>query len=150
MNLKTLIGAGHKITIAALPFAVLGIVLNILYPGFFRINLGMPITILGCIFILVGVPIWITSVIQILINVPKGKLITTGPFALVLHPLYTSVSLLVIPGIGFVVNTWVGVVIGVVLYISSRVFWDAEESDLEEMFSDEYRNYRVKVLLPWL
>ncbi|MGO9310539.1 MAG: hypothetical protein ACLQDL_16150 [Spirochaetia bacterium] len=35
----------------------------------------------------------------VLIRVPQKKLITVGPNTVVRHPLYTSVALLVIPGI---------------------------------------------------
>ncbi len=66
------------------------------------------------------------------------------------HPLYTSVGLLVIPGIGFLLNDWIWWVLGVVMYVSSRVFSKKEEKTLEEKFSDDYRRYRAKVLLPWL
>jgi len=150
MVLTTLIGAGHKIMGLALPFALAGITLNILYPEFFRIGLGHPGMIAGWIMLAAGVPVWLTSVIQILINVPRGKLITTGPFAAVLHPLYTSVSLLVIPGVGLLFDSWAGAAIGAVLYIASRMFSVEEERRLEELFADEYRMYRGRILIPWL
>jgi len=58
--------------------------------------------------------------------------------------------LLVIPGIGFLLDTWVGLAIGAVLYVRSRLFSVKEEKDLEDAFSSEYREYRAKVILPWL
>jgi hypothetical protein len=48
---------------------------------------------LGVAGLLIAVPPWLTSAVPILACVPKGKLITGGPFALMLHPLYTSVAL---------------------------------------------------------
>jgi Isoprenylcysteine carboxyl methyltransferase (ICMT) family. len=44
-----------------------------------------------------GVTIWIWSVVLILTKVPRGELITSGPYALVKHPIYTGVALLVLP-----------------------------------------------------
>ena len=88
--------------------------------------------------------------VLILVRVPQKKLITTGPFAVVLHPLYTSVALLVIPGLGLLFDSWVGAAIGVVLYISSRIFSPREEKILLQYFPQEYPAYRKKVLLPWL
>jgi protein-S-isoprenylcysteine O-methyltransferase Ste14 len=46
-------------------------------------------------------------------KVPRRELITNGPYAIVKHPLYTGVALLVLPWIGFISNTWLGAVIGV-------------------------------------
>ena len=97
-----------------------------------------------------GVPLWIASAVQILVNVPRKRLITTGPFAIVLHPIYTFVALLVIPGCGLLLDTWVGFAIGAVLYASTRIFSVREEKLLEGIFPKEYADYRRKVLLPWL
>jgi protein-S-isoprenylcysteine O-methyltransferase Ste14 len=150
MKIKTLIGAGDQIIGFTLPFALIGIVLNIIYPQFFRMNMGLLGIILGSILLIIGVPIWITSAVQVLVYVPRNKLIRTGPFAIVLHPLYSSVALLVIPGVSFVFDTWVGIGIGVILYIFSRLFSVKEDKKLEDIFSNEYRSYRSEVLLPWL
>ena len=62
--------------------------------------------------LIAGLAIWIWSVILILANVPSGRLITSGPYAWVKHPLYTAVALPV-PWVGFLLKTWqvpVGVV----------------------------------------
>jgi protein-S-isoprenylcysteine O-methyltransferase Ste14 len=94
--------------------------------------------------------LWLTAVAQILVSVPKGELITKGPFALVLHPIYTSVALLVIPGCGLVFDSWLGFAIGAVLYVSQRRFAREEEYEMAQRFPREYRAYRSRVLIPWL
>jgi hypothetical protein len=71
--------------------------------------------------------------------VPKKKLITRGPFALMTHPFYTSVALLVIPGLGLLPDTWLGFVLGLVLYLASRRFAPREERDLEKQFPESIR-----------
>jgi protein-S-isoprenylcysteine O-methyltransferase Ste14 len=150
MKIKPLIGAGDQIMGFTLPFALIGVILNVIYPHYFKMNMGSVGIILGSILLIIGVPIWLTSVFQILIYVPRNKLITTGPFAIVRHPLYTSVALLVISGIGFVLDTWLGLGIGIILYIFSRLFSVQEDNKLNDIFSSEYQTYRSKVLLPWL
>ena len=57
---------------------------------------------------------------------------------------------IVIPWIGFLFNSWVGVVIGVALYAGSRLFAPEEEKALFRMFGDEWEAYRKKVWVPWL
>ncbi len=150
MKIGPLIGAGDRILAATLPFAAIGIILNLVYPEFFIMKLGLVGTVLGCVFLVIGVPIWLASAIQVLVHVSRSELITTGPYRFVLHPLYTSVALLVLPGIGFVLDTWVGIGIGVVLYVCSRLLSVREERKLEHDFQEEYRMYRQKVFLPWL
>lgn len=150
MDLKALMGAGDRIGRTTLPFAAAGLIANVLWPSAFRMGLGGPGAAAGMVFLAIGVPIWLTSVIQILTLVPRGKLITSGPFALVLHPLYTSVALLVVPGCGLLLDSWLGFAIGLILYASTRRYARAEERDLAARFGAEYLAYRRRVLLPWL
>jgi len=150
MDIKAIVGAGDKIMGITLPFAIGGIILNILFPQFFQLNIGIIGIIVGIIFLIIGIPLWITAVVQMFKCVPKNKLITKGPFAVLLHPIYTSVAILVIPGFGFILDTWVGVGIGIILYIISRIFRGQEEKKLSGFFGTEYQVYRSKVVIPWL
>jgi protein-S-isoprenylcysteine O-methyltransferase Ste14 len=150
MRLKVLVGEGSHVMGLTLPFAAAGIAANLVWPSIFWMGFGTPGLIIGIVLLVIGVPLWLTSVVQILVWVPRKRLITTGPFALMLHPLYTCVALLVIPGCGLVVDTWVGFAIGAVLYISSRIFSPREEILLSGYFPAEYPAYRAKVLIPWL
>jgi protein-S-isoprenylcysteine O-methyltransferase Ste14 len=77
-------------------------------------------------------------------------LITRGPYALVKHPLYTGVALLVLPWGGFLLNTWLGAVLGVVVYCGSRMFSPSEESELARTFGPAWDDYRRNVRIPWL
>ncbi len=149
-RVRLLVGEGDHIMSAVLPFAVFGIAANALWPSVFHVGLGATPLVLGGILLLLGIPLWFTSVVQILSCVPKGKLITRGPFAVVLHPLYTSVALLVVPGLGLLWESWLGCVLGFVLYVVSRRFAPREERELARRFPDEYRAYRERVLIPWL
>ncbi len=151
MKLKDLVGSGDKIGLFTLPFLAVGLVLNILYPQWFSV--GGPSMVLKWVSIIVlipGVVVWIWSVILILTEVPQKKLITHGPYALVKHPLYTGVSLLVLPWFGFLLNTWLGALIGIVLYVGSRLYSNREEAHLSSTFGAEWTAYRQKVLMPWL
>jgi protein-S-isoprenylcysteine O-methyltransferase Ste14 len=151
MKLKVLVGSGDKIGLFALPFLVVGLGLNILFPSFFSV--GGPATVLKMISIILLIPgltIWIWSVVLILKKIPKKELITNGPYSLVKHPLYAGVALLVLPWVGFLLNTWLGVLIGTVLYIGSRLFSSQEEEILAKAFGPAWEEYNQKVKLPWL
>jgi protein-S-isoprenylcysteine O-methyltransferase Ste14 len=151
LNLRVLVGSGDKIALFALPFLIVGLILNVAYPSLF--DVGGPSDALRVVSIVVlvpGVAIWLWSVVLILAKVPNGELITSGPYSLVKHPLYTSVALLVLPWLGFLLNTWLGALIGVVLYIGSRIFAPTEEAELSETFGSSWDEYSNTVKIPWL
>jgi len=151
MRLKALIGSGDSIGLFTLPFLLVGLVLNIVFPAVFGVGGPSPALRIASIVVLtVGLVIWAWSAILILINVPQDRLITTGPFALVKHPLYTAVALLVLPATGFLLDTWLGAAIGLVMYIGSRVFAPAEESRLAAHFGAQWDRYTRTVRLRWL
>ena len=151
MKLKVLVGNGRKIGLLTLPFLVVGILLNILFPSVFSVGGPPTFLIVICAVVLIpGVVIWIWSVALILIKVPKKELITTGPYALMKHPLYTGVALLVLPWVGFLLNTWLGALIGIVIYIGSRLYSPEEETILSKIFGAAWDEYSNKVMIPWI
>ena len=151
MNLKELVGSGDRIGLFVSPVVVVGVVLNLANPSAFQVG-GPPawLAVLAIGVLTVGVVIWIWSVILILANVPSGRLITSGPYAWMTHPLYTAVALLVLPWVGFLLDTWLGAVVGVALYVGSRIFAKAEEAELSRTFGETWRAYRRNVKLHWL
>jgi protein-S-isoprenylcysteine O-methyltransferase Ste14 len=150
LPMKALVGAGDRIMAVTLPAAVLGLAANMRWPALFHLGFGATGTVVGIVLLAIGIPLWLSSVVELLVCVPKGKLITGGPFALMLHPVYTSVALLVIPGCGLLFDSGLGFAVGIVLYVSARHFERSEERDLAARFPEEYRRYRKRVMLPWL
>lgn len=146
-----LVGSGDRIGLFVLPVLVVGVLLNVLVPEVFAVG-GPPaaLTVLSVVVLVPGVAAWAWSVLLILRHVPRDELITTGPYALVRHPLYTAVALLVLPWAGFLLDTWLGAVLGLALYAGSRLFAPAEEAALAERFGDRWDEYRRAVRLPWL
>lgn len=151
MKLMVFVGNGRKIGLLVLPFLVVGLVLNIIFPSVFSVG-GPPsfLVWISVIMLIPGVIIWIWSVILILTKIPKKQLITKGPYAIMKHPLYTGVALLVLPWFGFLLNTWLGALIGIVIYIGSRLYSPEEEQMLSKIFGSAWDDYSKKVLLPWL
>lgn len=151
MNVRALVGSGDRIGLVTLPFLVVGVVLNIAFPSLFAIG-GPPrwLGVLSVLVLLVGVVNWAWCVYLLLIKVPRRELITNGPYAVVKHPLYTGAALLVLPWLGFLLNTWLGAAIGIVLYVASRIFAPAEEVELAQTFGGVWDAYTAKVKLPWL
>jgi protein-S-isoprenylcysteine O-methyltransferase Ste14 len=151
LNVKALVGSGDRIGLVTLPFLVVGVVLNIAFPSLFTVG-GPPtwLGVLSVLVLLVGVVNWAWCVYLLLTRVPRRELITNGPYAVVKHPLYTGAALLVLPWLGFLLNTWLGAAIGIVLYVTSRIFAPAEEGELAQTFGGVWDAYTAEVKLPWL
>jgi protein-S-isoprenylcysteine O-methyltransferase Ste14 len=151
MKLQNLVGSGDKIGLFISPFLIVGLILNIIFPSFFGVG-GPPavLAIISIIVLIPGITNWIWTVVLILTKIPRNELITTGPYAIVKHPLYTGVAFLVLPWIGFLFNSWLGVFIGVILYIGSKMFSGDEEKKLAETFGKSWDEYFQKVKIPWL
>jgi protein-S-isoprenylcysteine O-methyltransferase Ste14 len=148
---RTLVGSGDKIACFTLPFVVGVVVLGLVGPASVGVAGPPPwLRVLSVPALILGLAIWLWSVVLIVSNVPRGLLITSGPYAWVKHPLYTSVALLVLPSIGFLLDTWLGTVIGVALYVGSRIFAPEEEATLSRSFGAAWLSYRQSVKFDWL
>ncbi|MDD8029567.1 MAG: isoprenylcysteine carboxylmethyltransferase family protein [Acidobacteriota bacterium] len=151
MKLKTLVGSGDKIARSVLPVIIIGLALNVWRPSIFSVGGPSPVLKIVSIALLVpGVVVWARSVALILRKVPRKELITTGPYAIVKHPLYTGAAFFVLPWLGFLFNSWLGVAAGIALYAGSRVFSPREEDDLAKTFGPAWEEYRRNIKLPWL
>jgi protein-S-isoprenylcysteine O-methyltransferase Ste14 len=150
-RLAELVGSGDRIGAFVLPFVLAGVALNIVFPDAFGVG-GPPswLQVLSTVVLAAGVIVWAWSVLLILTRVRAGELVTTGPYLLVKHPLYTSVALLVLPWLGLLFNSWLGVLVGIALYTASRLFAPAEETELANRFGAEWAAYCHRVKIPWL
>ena len=140
LDLKNLVGSGHRIALLALPLAGVVFAVHLVDPTRSAIDASPLMRALAGLGLVVGVVIWAWSVALILTKVPKGELITDGPYVLMRHPLYTSVGLLVLPSLGILLGTWIGPVIGVAVYVASRLFAPEEEARLRRSFGPAWES----------
>jgi protein-S-isoprenylcysteine O-methyltransferase Ste14 len=150
-TLKELVGSGDRIFLFTAPFIVVALVLALADPPILDVA-GPPFWLqaLSVPVLAAGLAIWIWSVVLILTNVPRGRLITGGPYAWLRHPLYTAVALLVLPWLGFILGSWLGLLIGIGLYLGSRIFAPDEETTLARTFGPAWGDYSRNVKLGWL
>ena len=150
-TLRRLVGSGDRIALMTLPVLVIGVAANVLVPSKFEIPIHSDwITGVAVVVLALGLIGWGSSVAMILAKVPRGELITDGPYAIVKHPLYTSVGLLVLPAVGVLLDTWLGAAIGATVYIASRRFAPQEEATLADTFGSRWDAYARSVRLRWV
>lgn len=148
--LQRLVGSGDRIALFTLPFVIVGLLLAVASPSTVAIADAPALRAVSIAMLLLGVAIWAWTVVLILRNVPHGRLITRGPYAWMKHPLYTAVALLVLPWLGFLLGTWLGVAFGAALYVGTRIFAPAEEAQLSRTFGEAWTRYSQQVRLQWL
>jgi len=150
VGLRSLVGAGDRSGLFVLPFAIAGLGAWYLAPSLVAVPRSAVVDALGFALVAPGLVVWAWSVVLILAEVPKGKLITSGPFRLVRHPLYTAVGLLALPGLGLLLGTWLGLFIGAALYVAARIFAPEEERALAQRFGSAWDDYDRNVRVSWL
>jgi len=70
----------------------------------------------------------------------EHKLVTSGPYRWVRHPLYTIGSSFYV-SLGMMADNWFIAVLGVLAFIAMAIRTPKEEANLIEKFGDEYREY---------
>ena len=70
----------------------------------------------------------------------EHKLVTSGPYRWVRHPLYTVGSSMFI-AFGMMADNWFIAALGVLAFIGMAIRTPKEEANLVEKFGDEYREY---------
>ena len=150
-TLADLIGSGDRIMLVTLPFLVVGVALQVAFPSFFEVG-GPPswLRTVSIVVLIVGLVVWLWAVALVLRKVPRGELITSGPFAWMKHPIYTGFSLLVLPWLGFLLNSWLGAALGIVMYGATKLYAHREEEVLALAFGPAWDDYRTSVKMPWL
>ena len=81
----------------------------------------------------------------------EHKLVTSGPYRWVRHPLYTVGSSMFV-AFGLMADNWFIMLLGVLAFILMAIRTPKEEANLIEKFGDEYREYmkRTGAFLPKL
>jgi protein-S-isoprenylcysteine O-methyltransferase Ste14 len=105
----------------------------------------------GVALIVVGIFIWLSAVISVQHAYTKGKLITSGVYGLCRHPLYAAWAFFIATGIAFLLNSWLCLVIPVILCAALKRLAKKEDIYLETRFGAEYINYkqRTPAVLPF-
>jgi protein-S-isoprenylcysteine O-methyltransferase Ste14 len=117
-----------------------------------------PLELVGCLLVIMGVCLAIVSRIhlgrqwsaQVQLR-QDHKVIKTGPYRLLRHPIYTGIFLTVI-GLFLMNGRWLGLLGVLVLVVAYYFKIAAEERLLLTHFGEEYRDYMKKTyrLIPWV
>ena len=114
--------------------------------------IDLPMKILGLIIIILGILLWIQAVLisRIDKNITENKLVTTGAYAWVRNPIYSSISLM-LTGTLILQNNLFLLIIPFIFWLILTLLVKKEEVVLAKVFGEEYLSYKSKVnrCIPW-
>ncbi len=142
-------GAGPKIMLPAIVVFVVTAWISYAY------NLTIPLsseilTAIGLVLLVPGLLIWVWSMITFLPAYFGDRLATSGPYAVMLNPIYSSWIVLVIPGIALLTGWWLLLLTSVVMYVAMMMSVHTEDDFLRQKFGKKYEEYRQRVVLKFL
>ena len=140
-------GIGMKLKVIGGIFLIITCIIHYIFYPFFCIKfIPYLITLTtGIILLASGIPFSIIATIDLIKAYNSDKLITTGLFSISRNPMYGSFMIFIIPGISFILNSWLVLTGSLLIYILVRIFIKEEETYLEKRYGKEYLDYKNKV-----
>jgi protein-S-isoprenylcysteine O-methyltransferase Ste14 len=146
MEKLNFLGIGPKIFKIAFSWLAASIVFTLLWKRIFIFseNDSKIIFYIGLALVIIGLIMYLVSAKLLLKGLKETKLVKKGTFYLCCNPLYTSILLFVIPGVSFMMNSWLVLTTSLVGYIVFKYYIKKEVVELEKFFGDDYKEYRAK------
>jgi protein-S-isoprenylcysteine O-methyltransferase Ste14 len=116
------------------------------WPEVFGIpGLAPGIRIAGGILMGFGFLLWLAGVVTVMRAYKRDELMTSGPFALVRHPVYSAWITLIFPGLALWARSWLMLFVPLLGYAMFRMLIHREDEYLDRRFGQSYREYRARV-----
>ena len=143
----TRVGIGIKLLAAIAATLLVTGILTYLWPDIFRMSFvaATALRTAAIVLIAVGLAIKFSSSRVPSSAVRNKELVTTGIFAYVRHPMYSSWILFITPGIALFFGSWLMLAASLVGYLSFKHLIKEEDEYLTRMFGQEYLDYRSRV-----
>jgi protein-S-isoprenylcysteine O-methyltransferase Ste14 len=139
-------GVGPKFTVVALIMASLVFTIHYVWLAHLKIPLPRTLTlILGIVLVIIGIPVFLVPGLTIGRSFEQGELATKGVYSYIRHPIYGSWIVFFIPGIVFLLNSLIGLLIPIFMYAVFKIFIVEEERYLGEKFGQKYIEYKKNV-----
>jgi len=139
-------GAGPQIGLVTAAWTGLVLTLHWIFHPTFAVTGGWRSAFRPCgIGLLgVGVPIYAALAVYFARHHRRGRLVTTGAYAYMRHPLYAVWVFLLAPGAALLVGSWLLLSVPPAMYVAARLFIPREEVELEERYGNLFREYRQR------
>jgi protein-S-isoprenylcysteine O-methyltransferase Ste14 len=140
-------GVGPKIMLISAPLIIAAIVTEVTGSSFKEVPLlnHNYFSFAGWIWLVLGTIAFIITLVQFIVNFPKGRLITTGMFAVSRNPIYTCWILFILPALGFIFSNWLFFAAALCMLVATQLLVKKEEEELSGCFGNAYLTYKSQV-----
>jgi protein-S-isoprenylcysteine O-methyltransferase Ste14 len=115
------------------------------WPDVFRLALPPVVTSIAWVLIGLGVSLWLTAIITVMRAYDRDRLVTTGVFGLVRHPVYAAWIMLIFPGQALLARSWLMLLAPLIAYAIFKRLIGVEDEYLAKRFGQTYLDYRRRV-----
>ncbi len=144
-------GVGPRIFAPSLAYTVAAWAATFAWPGAFRLpSLAGVVVTAGAVLTATGLLLWLAGVVTVMRAYERDRLVTSGVFALVRHPVYAAWIALVFPGLALLGRSWPMLLTPWIAYRIFRRLIQQEDKYLERRFGKDYLDYcrRVNEVVP--
>ncbi len=106
-----------------------------------------PFLIAGIVLLVIGVAWYIATLTLMIPAIKNNQLVTRGVYRFCRNPLYFALLILLLPGLGLVLNSWIIPIASILGCLAFKKFIHEEEEMLERIFGNDYKNYKTKTPL---
>jgi protein-S-isoprenylcysteine O-methyltransferase Ste14 len=99
----------------------------------------------GIVLLVIGMPMWLMGVHAVMRAYNSDRLVTSGVFGVVRHPVYSAWIVFNIPAIALLVRSWPLLMAPLVAYAVFKMSIRTEDEYLKQRFGQEYLDYRARV-----
>jgi protein-S-isoprenylcysteine O-methyltransferase Ste14 len=142
----SIFGIGPWFVLLSAIYTVPAIVIRAQDPAYFQIPF-VPywvLVIVSLVLLVIGLPFFAVALVQLVRGFPEGKLFTSGTYGMCRHPVYGCWVVFNVPGIVLLMNSWLGLLVPVLMYATLRLLVRREETHLKQVFAEAYRRYRSR------
>jgi len=108
----------------------------------------------GLLLIVAGIVFNIVAIVNVMSAYKEGRLVTGGVYGVCRHPVYAAWAVFIVPGMVLLHNSWMCLIIPVLMCAMAKRLARTEDDYLETKFGAPYKAYRQSTpsILPlgWL
>jgi protein-S-isoprenylcysteine O-methyltransferase Ste14 len=139
-------GVGPRIGAPSLIYTLGAWAATSTWPGIFQLRwLPGGVRIAGAALLLAGLLIYFAGAVTVMRAYKQDRLVTSGVFGLVRHPVYAGWISLALPGLALFVGSWPMLLTPLMAYAIFKRLIRREEDYLAQRFGQEYLDYRRRV-----
>ncbi len=139
-------GVGPWIAAPSAAYVIAALIADSKWPHVFVLSwLPQSVRLIGGVLMALGILLWLAGALAVMRAYDRDRLVTSGVYALVRHPMYGGWIVLAFPGLALVLRSWPLLVTPFIAYALFTRLVHREDQYLEQRYGQAYLEYRRRV-----